>query len=160
MLTLTVPHRSQTVRGRCGWCVGAWFIWNVLQLDDAGWHFSLGAFVLSQFTRLTDRRTDRRSSERLRCIQCSAVKSISVNTSSYCFSVNAQLYRECKVFSYTRTLQGLELKVCGLGLGLKSFCKVSDSDSDAKDSDSDWNPEDLDLVDSTTSLDKGQLEKV
>ena len=56
------------------------------------------------------------------------------------------------IFSYTRTLQGLELKVCGLGLGLESFCK--DSDSDAKDSDS--NPEDSDsdsdLVDSTTSL--------
>ena len=50
----------------------------------------LGAFVLSQFTRLTDRwtdgrtdrrtdgrtdrRTDKRSSERPRCIQCSAVK--------------------------------------------------------------------------------------
>ena len=42
--------------------------------------FSLGAFVLSQFTRLTDRwtdgRTDRRSSERPRCIQCSAVKTV------------------------------------------------------------------------------------
>ena len=65
-----------------------------------------------------------------------------------------------KFFSYTRTLQGLELKVCGLGLGLESFCKDSDSDSDsdAKDSDldSDSNPQDSDsdsdLVDSTTSL--------
>ena len=59
-------------------------------------------------------------------------------------------------FSYTRTLQGLELKVCGLGLG--SLCKDSDSDSHAKDSDSDWNHEasdsDSDLVVSTTSLTK------
>ena len=41
-------------------------------------------------------------------------------------------------------------------VGLESFCKDSDSDSDAKDSDldSDSNPEDSDsdLVDSTTSL--------
>ena len=38
------------------------------------------------------------------------------NTSS-CFSVYSQLYRECIIFGYTRTLQGLELYVCGLGLG-------------------------------------------
>ena len=47
------------------------------------------------------------------------------------------------MLSYTANAKfystGLEMKVCGLGLGLKSFCK----DSDAKDSD---------LVDSTTSL--------
>ena len=38
---------------------------------------SLGAFVLSQFTRLTDGRTDRRTDAHRRdrvCIQCSAVK--------------------------------------------------------------------------------------
>jgi len=42
--------------------------------------FSLGAFVLSQFTRLTDGRTDRRRTDAhrkdSRCIQCSAVKKL------------------------------------------------------------------------------------
>ena len=52
--------------------------------------FLLGAFVLSQFTRLTDGqrdrqtdrqtdgRADRRSSERPRCIKCSAVKTAAI----------------------------------------------------------------------------------
>jgi len=45
--------------------------------------FSLGTFVLSQFTRLTDRQTDRKTDGqtligRPPCIQCSAVKSVFV----------------------------------------------------------------------------------
>ena len=89
--------------------------------------------VLPGITRVTDRRTDRRtefSSLYRVCITCSAVKSKirSFNTSSCCSSVPAHAVRPWMVhFSYTRAVLRLELKVRRLGRGLGVGLDLMDS---------------------------------